>query len=303
MKTNRLFIIVVAMIFCNIAKSQQYIPFDFENGIWVYGYSNSDLSSTTYQYFCNGDTIINSEKFYKLFQYKLYCPLGLCLPSDTISPQFKTYIRNNDNKQVVYLDSGKEKVLYDFNLKVGDTIINGLRGKLDGYSSDSYIIVKNIDSALFCGKYHKRYKTYYFSRYEDSLALIEGLGFDQCLFGKGDLGCNEYCDGGCYTEKNNASCNNNNCQLLVGINQLPTLIDEVQIFPNPSNSFLNLKSEVGINKLVILDLSGRPVYLNTSINSSNVKVNIEFLNEGFYLIKIESDTKTIVTKNFIKIKQ
>lgn len=71
----------------------------------------------------------------------------------------------------------------------------------------------------------------------------------------------------------------------------------VKIYPNPTNSFLFIESEIPIEKLIIRDLSGKIVY--QSSNSVEEKVDVQNLNSGIYLLEIMFENIRII-KKFVK---
>ena len=81
-----------------------------------------------------------------------------------------------------------------------------------------------------------------------------------------------------------------------GINELS--LQNVNIYPNPVQNELFIALENGtINQLEIIDFSGRIV---KSISNNNVKnINVSELNQGMYILKIETDNGTSVTR-FVK---
>jgi len=292
---KNLILATITLLICNIAKSQEYTPFNFEKGIWV----NTDWSLVdqqiqySYQYFCKGDTLIGTVKYFKLYQYEI----SLTNPGipDTFPLSYRFAIRNNDKKQVI-IDNNI--VLYDFNLKIGDTILNGLQ------YYDENPIVKKIDSILICGKYHKRYKTQYtwyntYLGFTDTSALIEGIGMNQCLLGV--VGINGHDEGGskgCYTEIGNNSCAK--CDLLLSVKNIPDLSDEIKIFPNPGNSKLFISTSKVIRKIFIYNILGQPGYFNDRLNSSTANIDIKSFVAGTYIIKMEFSDKSNAIKPFIK---
>ena len=74
-----------------------------------------------------------------------------------------------------------------------------------------------------------------------------------------------------------------------------------EIYPNPANSILNVKSIQGeMNaKLSISDLTGRVLLIQDFSNQVESTLSLEKLLSGMYLISIETD-KGLVTKTFIK---
>jgi len=286
---KNLILATIAILICNLAKTQEYIPFNFEKGIWMTSHDGPEGGTTT-QYLFKGDTSINGAKYYKIYQYSIYFPI-FGLP-DTIPLSYCCCIRNNENKQVILYDS-IPKILYDFNLKVGDTIINGLSGK------ENNPIVKQIDSILICGVYHKRYKTQYLELGGDSVALIEGIGMNQCLLGLPNIknAAGEFGYGGCYTEVGNNYCFN--CNPLVHVNYTLNISENIKIFPNPSHSILTLISSKAIKKINITDLAGRNYYFKSSIHKINVEISTKQFNSGYYLLHIQFQDNTFISKPFI----
>jgi hypothetical protein len=290
MKT--LIIFSIAFLFCITAKTQEYTPFDFEKGIWIDYQSGMDGSgNTTTQYFCNGDTLIEGVKFSKLYQYSITIPI--IGPFDTLPTSYICSIRNNDKRQVI-LGDRNPNILYDFNLKIGDTIINGV------YRTTFYPVVKRIDSVLICGNYHKRYITQYaIPSSNDSSALIEGVGMNQCLFGVVNIfGIGESNNSGCYTEIENNSCSK--CNLILNVKNRRALTENIKIYPNPSNSIVLINSPILIKSLNILDLYGQVVYSLNHINTLNYKIDTRFFKTGYYILNIEILDNTFIKKSFIK---
>jgi len=77
--------------------------------------------------------------------------------------------------------------------------------------------------------------------------------------------------------------------LITGINNLA--IDEISIYPNPANDFINIKNARG-SEIMILDLMGREqMYINCE--NDNQQVSISNLDSGIYLIRILNDGNTI----------
>lgn len=78
-------------------------------------------------------------------------------------------------------------------------------------------------------------------------------------------------------------------------------ISEFKMYPNPSNSVLQLKfpKYVSNGRLTVIDLLGKEL-LTKSIKSTNsLELNISNWNEGIYLIKVKSESIS-QTKQFIK---
>jgi hypothetical protein len=283
---NKIFLVSIILL-CSSAMAQDYTPFNFEKGVWssAYFYGGDVSANDLYQYFCKGDTIIDEIKYYKLYIYGLYRPvIG---PPDTTNLSYYLAIRNNDKKIIVkYTNDTMPQILYDFNLNIGDTMINGR------YTSINDLIVTKIDSIEICGKYHKRF----FSQYNDRAYLIEGIGMNQCLFGI--VGLFESTSEGCYMENGNSFCKD--CDLLLSVKKIPKSINEIEIFPNPGNSELSIKTQKDIRQIYIYNILGQSIYKSSLLYTRTEDVNIDSFEVGTYFIKIEFYDKTFTIKPFIK---
>jgi hypothetical protein len=82
-------------------------------------------------------------------------------------------------------------------------------------------------------------------------------------------------------------------------------ITEVKIFPNPANKNVNiqLKENIGINKITVYSLTGQSIYGVPQSKSTNaIIVDVSYLSPGMYFLSIDTEkgnfmTKLQVTKN------
>lgn len=84
----------------------------------------------------------------------------------------------------------------------------------------------------------------------------------------------------------------------LNINENDLLANEIQIFPNPVEDVLkiHLNNNKPFKAIMITDMSGRVVLRDNNINSS---INVSHLQDGLYLITLDTDSE-ILTKKFIK---
>ncbi len=68
-------------------------------------------------------------------------------------------------------------------------------------------------------------------------------------------------------------------------------ISKINIFPNPANSIVTIKSELPINKVQVLDMMGKVVFVCSS-NSFDVSQ----LASGIYVINVQTENQTFQTK-------
>lgn len=66
-----------------------------------------------------------------------------------------------------------------------------------------------------------------------------------------------------------------------------SVIKNLNVYPNPAKTEININYDKPINSIEILDLNGRKVFESNSLNPSYEKqINVEFLNTGTYFIRI-----------------
>jgi len=80
---------------------------------------------------------------------------------------------------------------------------------------------------------------------------------------------------------------------------------KINIFPNPASTTLNvlMDNNLSIQKLSVCNLNGQEIYRHefnsNDVNNQVIQINIENLEKGFYLVKLQSDDET-QTFRFIK---
>ncbi|WP_312303056.1 T9SS type A sorting domain-containing protein [Chryseobacterium sp.] len=81
----------------------------------------------------------------------------------------------------------------------------------------------------------------------------------------------------------------------LGTKEIYSNVKKMTISPNPTTEYLNVATDLKINKAEIFDMSGRKIDANLEGN----RINVKNLNAGSYIISIETkDGKT--TEKFIK---
>ena len=161
MKKILLYLLVVISIGIN---AQKYVPFPTANAQWnvfyASSYNDSPMDTTLLQYSLQGDTTINGTVYRKMcrnigtFANPIYKSVGGLREQDKKIYYYSGY---GYTKYIGSIINGSEKLLYDFNKKVGDVVaIDQWRG---------YPITK-IDSIKIGNEYRKRYND----------CIIEGIG-------------------------------------------------------------------------------------------------------------------------------
>ncbi len=278
---------------------QEYKPFNFEDGIWICDrklYGETPMRSKE-QYYIEDDTLINGILYHKLIKYSINTEYE---PGTEPVMFFGYYgaIRNLDNKQVEIIynwDVGDEpRIIYDFSLFVGDTIKIGYGSQYYEYY-DNPLIVKSIDSIEYCGNYHKRFNLNDTTFASIPVSLIEGIGFTIGLIEPYFYQFEELSLLICYTERNNAECED--CELLLS-NKMIYSNNDIKVFPNPNTGFINIHSEKLIIRYEIINDYGQIIILEDKIRNNDLNINTH-LSNGKYILKIETIDQKIFTSKII----
>lgn len=165
MKDVRLLLAGILLTFCMTAQSKtsqpEYHPFAEDGKIWKTQVGG--IKENIYGNSIDGDTVINGEKWKKVYNYHGF-------------PEFNyTYysaIRDVDKRvYAIAKGSTKPRLLYDFGLKVGDIVKCGIEGNafgcllemdepldtLLGFAFASYLKVEHIDTIITRGIQHRRF--------------------------------------------------------------------------------------------------------------------------------------------------
>jgi len=275
------------------AQSNIYHPFPTANAIWT-EYNNFSGIITKFQYAIFGDTTINNINYHKLYQQQIICQ------DSSISPANATLIGGltEDSLKRIYfyniayngpcVGSNQLYKIYDFSKQsIGDTIQFDNNVVPFCYNVP-FLTISNIDSVLSNNNYRKRF---HFAEGEiwmegigsmrHLLSLITPIPTCSCIT---ELLCHKQNEVSYYI---NPAYNYCFCNL--GVNSKSIAANETLFAtPNPTqnNLRLNLTSPT-INPYKIIDIFGRTVLLGTVTNINN-QINIETLNEGFYILFVGS---------------
>src|ERR1700741_1624671 len=169
------------------AQTNVYHPFPEIYGDWwvrtFHAPNNSPGPTTDDFYFTTGDTIANSLTYKKVnYIYKGNAtgpvpPLNYIFTGGTYSFAY----RNDSLNRKVYIllaDSTNEKLWYNFNLNIGDTLKNCYSILKINYPPSFCLVVKAVDSVLMCSTYYKSYLCVCPYDTNQGVHLTESMGFD-----------------------------------------------------------------------------------------------------------------------------
>lgn len=88
----------------------------------------------------------------------------------------------------------------------------------------------------------------------------------------------------------------------VGITTIDT--KSLSLFPNPATNFIQIKgidNVSNVNSIEVYSIIGKKIMSSTVSSSSDLKVNIQNLDNGVYLVKLFDNQKSVFyTKTFVK---
>ena len=286
MKKILIFIYLITQFSSILA--QEYVPFPMENALWVdylQTIGSNDVPYYTYSQISinNIDTVING------MVYKKIDKKGLRYNNNIVA------IREKD--KIIYLrEDNKDTILYDFNIRVKDT----LNGRFYGFKPLPFnlITVKSIDSILIDNKFRKRYHLYVDGAFAGH--LIEGIGcncgflpYVRRLESGGQLACHSINDRTVY-EGNNGKCD------LVSNKEVIKNLEQVQIYPNPvvDKSFLKMPDDMSIDRATVYDVLGRTVK-SYDMAHSLPEIFKKDYSKGIYFVHVFHQKQLIALSKFI----
>jgi hypothetical protein len=279
---KRRILLIVIIFKALFAFSQEYTPFPTTDAIWrgSHNFRVNDIPTTN----CwevrmhNTDTIINGKTYKKI---------------STKGIRENIFALREQDKKVYLRIENKDSLLYDFNLRSGDTLNN----RIYGLNANSPIrLVTKIDSISLNGKFRKRYNI------NSGAPLIEGIGslwgfLPQLII---------YLDSSYSLEYN--SVDNKVIYEIVGAKcQLSKLnkalfeeISELKVTPNPITnvSLLQIPESVVFDKAVVFDYLGREVNSIKIVNNS-LSISSKDYPKGLYFIFLYHQNKLIARSKFV----
>ena len=79
-------------------------------------------------------------------------------------------------------------------------------------------------------------------------------------------------------------------------NLIEKVTAEVLLYPNPSESFVNIESEQNIQSFEIIDLNGRMITSNQKVDSKKLNLDFSAYQKGIYLVQLTIGNQQIVKR-------
>lgn len=307
--------ILLGICLLSFSQAKIYHKFPTANAAWsersAYYIPEGDAQCNFYQNVITGDTVVGSFTYHEIQSSGNYYDYGHCGEQDQYytpsyySQYIGAYREDTINKEVFFLQPNKAKdtLLYDFNLKLGDTLPLGYNN-----NNQPIIIVSLVDSVLVGDKYHKRFGITgpgWGGVDSNYVYLIEGIGSTFGLLGQLHP-LWEVPDGStleCFMQ-NGATVypDTNTICLMVSIkeNEMPDM-EKSKVYPNPFNnnteiSFYRTYENATVE---IYDILGKPIEQFEYFNCKKISFDRGNLNSGLYFLKITFDKKNYEIKKII----
>lgn len=301
-----LIIIMFALLVPFTSNGQNYVPFPEDNAFWtVYEFNQNLAIWDTYIYTIHGDTIINNQIYKKIYQ--LNDTLG---GQDTIWKFHACMRQEVDNKRIFfirsYLSETTEKLAYDFNASIGDTI------SLPAFSyaeNDTLFerVITDDSVPLWNGEYRKHYLFGSISDPGYDLSVIEGVGESRSAFPNLIFWDSEH--------QSKVTCFRLDGEYLYGSAPEPTECDftvrinelysdaKIICSPIPADQYLKinlLKNDSEVYDVKLFNILGISLDIKHMVsNESPFLLDVSEIPPGCYLLYIKSDNHIFFNKIII----
>ena len=299
------FLISALFLVSLVAKTQQYYPFPVSNARWIESVGWFEIGWDQTCYLKNDTTIDNKtyNKVYHIYDHSQH---------DTLNGTYLGCIREDSLKRVYFLPSTEnpidcivpstnELLLYDFNVKIGDTITYFI-DTLEYYDTLRYLynVITGIDSIEIKNEIRKRIE---FSSYETLGSLIktgywiEGIGSTLGL-----LSPIQYSDCGpgaftseliCYFEDESllfSSWDSVYCST-VQIDKIFSKDNLLKIYPNPTNGLISIElNKKKQSTIRVFNIVGTEI-IRKELNQESIIIDISFLQNGLYIFNVHVDNE------------
>ncbi len=299
---NKILLLTTLILFVIQIKGQEYIPLAVDYAQWVILYDNIETPypDEFYGYIISGDTSINGIDYKKVFKREFESLNGDYVPPLYISNEYYyAAVRDDFETMEVYAymeDSGpcpqnEDFLLHDYSLSIGDNSNN--------YPFLCKVLYFDIVDIYYLELYGRNRKILQSLNYEYcNDYFIEGVGSQTGLFETPqcfeiELSLYQFCIG--------ENCLN---EILSSDNDYLPYQNQINIFPNPTNDFLNidltLSSTMSCNEYILKDLCGKTLKIDKILNSFST-IDLSKIQKGMYFLNLMFNNEVVQTQKIIKL--
>lgn len=306
---KRLILILLFSLFAKAGLTQPYRPFPTDTTIWreiKEQHFSPYVERWDFKYTQMGDTTILGKNYHKIYHkgvyanYEEWISMYYLLESGPF-PSSLGYVGGirEDSLKHIYFFRGPdyfgvsdtmERLLYDFNLNLGDTLPIT-------YNSDYAVnVVTAIDSISMGGVFHKAFICKDVSWGPPYFALVEGMGSTIGLLEKQVPYFERYENLECFTVMDSTIYENHETSFAgspyylcaipgtVGVDEKSHSLS-LEIFPNPTNGLLTLRTESkGETYIEVTDPLGRLIY-KMKFSDSESQLDLTSQPKGVYFLR------------------
>ncbi len=285
-------IILVLFLYCKVVSAQT--NFLDSRNTWTEGFTcfGGGYWVTSCRFTIDSiPTEFNGDNYYEVL--KSSSPMG-----DDFTGTSK-FIRTDSFNHVYGYENGEGKLLYDFNLMLGDTFKTH-------NDFDCDIIVADIDTiSLLNGEQRKKWIFYmsgedYLPEYSYAYPYwIEGIGSQYALFGNEGMcsidGCGSWYL--CIFEQEELILQTSDTCWSIISSDIKIVDDNIKVYPNPVSGSLTIEDpDLRIVKMDVIDLLG-----NILVSESTTEMDISALPSGPYGLHLHLKDGTRLCRKFLKI--
>ncbi len=294
MKTRIVLFVIVLLSNIVLVSGQSINPeseWRVNSSIWEPG---CEINYRYYKAYIEGDTILNSKQYYKVYQsgygYIDWIPEPYYYYFDQLLFGF---LREENNSWYTFY-YGQDKLLYDFNLQVNDTIVSAYTFSMDP------IIITAIDSILIDYEYRKRFNL---SVEFGAEYIIEGIGATSGLFENMEFFEWES-ELICYAKDGTSfwGVSTEECDLDVSILDNNKMDQNFIIYPNPAKNYIKIltPSVNNITHMTLVNTMGTVVLKKKFLSGIFNIISLNNLPPGIYFVIIENEFITQTKKLMVE---
>jgi len=252
-----------------------------------------------------GDTLINGLVYHKIYESGILDIMSIPPTTWTYTyynNEYVGYIRENNNRQAFKIPSSSnvERLLYDFNLQIGDTVpstpsivVSGIDSIFDGFDFRLRFKLSSADTTFWPG-----------FGYFEHVSWIEGIGstggnfFSLGPYFEHGGTVIEYTHHGVIYYQDSIS----SCGLTLNHDELANTIN-VKIFPNPFQDKIKIELDTNIAGefyFELFELSGKKCSVLKLQNKSNL-IDFGKLRSGFYFYKLYDGNQCLNSGKLMKL--